>query len=425
MFQVEYTYSMVPESNLMNLVTRRNLIRTALALPAVSLFAPLERLTAADAGKVKITDIKIRPSATHTQIRIDTDAGISGYGESGVSFSMMKAWMEIYKPMLVNQDPLAIGYHWHRMSTLMHTYMARIPALSGIDMALWDLAGRLVNLPVYKLLGGPFREQVSIFINSEPRNMLDTAMVKDWADQFRANPLGFRAAKINTSGILGVPMGRYTTTVGAQELNKLRTGFENVRKELGMDYDIMVHCHNEYDLPTAKAIARAVEGIQPKWFEDPLPPAFSDSWVSLKRECHVPLLTGEKCEMPQGFYPFLKEQAVDYIYPDIAFCGGITAFMKIASTAAIFRIPVATHNVGGIYLTMASIHVGLSIMDFLTSETAMTGKDGGVLALAKNPPIVKGGYVTRPETPGLSVELNEEIFRQRQTARGGEFQDWI
>jgi L-alanine-DL-glutamate epimerase-like enolase superfamily enzyme len=74
---------------------------------------------------------------------------------------------------------------------------------------------------------------------------------------------------------------------------------------------------------------------------------------------------------------------------------------------------------------MASIHVGLSIMDFLTSETAMGGRDGGVLALAKNPPVVKNGFATRPEAPGLSVELNEEVFRQRQTARGGEFQDWV
>jgi galactonate dehydratase len=129
--------------------------------------------------------------------------------------------------------------------------------------------------------------------------------------------------------------------------------------------------------------------------------------------------------MPQGFYPFLKEQAVDYIYPDIAFCGGITAFMKIASTAALFRIPVATHNVGGIHLTMSSIHVGLSIMDFLTSEAAMTGPGGGVLGLAVNPPVVKGGLAERPEAPGLGVEINEEAFRKRQTARGGEVQDWV
>ncbi len=406
-------------------MTRRDWMRMALAAPAAGLFAPLQRLTAADAGKVLITDIKIRPSGTHTQVRVDTDAGVSGWGESGVTFPMMRAWLEIYKPLLVKQDPLAIEYHWHRMTTLMHTYMARIPALSGIDMALWDVAGRLTNLPVYKLLGGPFREQVPIFVNTEPRNMLDAKMVKDWADEFRANPLGFKAAKINTHTVFGVPMGRYTTNVSTQDLNKLRTSFVNVRKELGLDYDIMVHCHNEYDLASAKAMARAVEEIQPKWFEDPLPPQFSDAWVALKRECRVPLLTGEKSEMPQGFYPFLKEQAVDYIYPDIAFCGGITAFKKIASTAALFRIPVATHNVGGIHLTMSSIHVGLSIMDFLTSEAAMTGPGGGVLALAKVPPVIKGGLASRPEGPGLGVELNEEVFRQRQTSRGREFQDWV
>ncbi|MCC7175706.1 MAG: mandelate racemase/muconate lactonizing enzyme family protein [Bryobacterales bacterium] len=406
---------------------RRDFLRTALALPAAGVFAAYDRLTAADLGKVRITDLKMRPSSSHTMIRIDTDAGISGYGESGVTFPMMQAWMERYKPLLLKQDPLAIQTHWMRMSTLMHTYMASVPALSGIDMALWDLAGKLTGLPVYRLLGGPFRDEVSIFINSEPRNMLDKKMVKDWADQFRANPQGFRAAKINTHGILGIPMGRYTTSVSAQNLHRLRTGFENVREELGLDYDIMVHCHNEYDLPTAKAIARAVEGIEPKWFEDPLPPPFSDAWVALKRECRVPLLTGEKVEMPQGFYPFLREQAVDYIYPDIAFCGGITSFMKIAAIAALHRIPMATHNVGGIWLTMASIHAGLSIHDFLTSEASMGGPGGGVLALAKNPPVVKGGLASRPETPGLGVELNEEAFRQRQGGRGGAGQpvDWV
>ena len=366
---------MVPESNLKNLVTRRNLLRTALALPALSLFAPLERLTAADAGKVKITDIKMtavgdaypdphRHGRRHLRLwRVRRE------------LRMMKAWMEIYKPMLVNQDPLAIGYHWHRMSTLMHTYMARIPALSGIDMALWDLAGRLVNLPVYRLLGGPFREQVPMFHQQRAAQHARPCdgqglgrSVSRQSDGVQGREDQYQRDSRRSHGPLHDDRSR------AQDLNKLRTGFENVRKELGMDYDIMVHCHNEYDLATAKAIARAVEEIQPKWFEDPLPPQFSDSWVALKRECRVPLLTGEKCEMPQGFYPFLKEQAVDYIYPDIAFCGGITAFMKIASTAALFRIPVATHNVGGIYLTMSCIQVGLSIMDFLTSETAMDGE---------------------------------------------------
>jgi len=403
---------------------RRDFVRTALALPAAGAFARLDKLTAADRGKVRITDIKMKglSGVGHTMVRIDTDAGVSGFGESGVTQSMMKAWMEIYRPLLLKQDPLAIQYHWHRMSTLMHTYMARIPAMSGIDMALWDLAGKLSSQPVYSLLGGPFREQVPVFINTAPGDMLNKATVKEWAAQLRQHPQGFKAVKMNTTSPIGVTAGRYTTTLSNQDLHKIRTGFENVRQELGSDYDIMVHCHNEFDLPSAKGIARAVEGIEPKWLEDPLPVPFSDSWVSLKRDCRVPLLTGEKLEMPLGYYPFLKEQAVDFIYPDIAFCGGITAIMKIASLAALYRIPVATHNVGGILLTMSSIHFGLSIHDFLTSETRLGGKTD-ILVIAKNPPVIKGGMAPRPEVPGLGVELDDAGVKQWQ--RTGDSPDWV
>lgn len=403
---------------------RRDLLKYAAALPAAAMWTRFNRLTAADRGKVTITDIKMKPisGVGHTMVRIDTDAGISGFGESGVTGAMMKAWLERYRPLLVKQDPLAIQYHFFRMSTLMHTYMASAPALSGIDMALWDLAGKLRGEPVYKLLGGPFREQVPIFINSEPRNMLDKEAVKGWAEQFKAQGQGFRAVKVNTTGALRLPMGRYLPTLTAMDVNKIGTAFQNIREALGPEYDIMVHCHNEFDLPTAKAIGRAVEPIQPKWFEDPLPPPFSDSWVALKRECRVPLLTGEKLEMPNGFYPFLKEQAVDFIYPDIAFCGGITSIMKIANLAAMYRIPVATHNVGGVLLTMSSIHFGLSIHDFLTSEARMGGRRD-ILVMAKNPPVLKGGMAPKPEAPGLGVDLDDAGVKEWQ--RDGDPPDWV
>jgi galactonate dehydratase len=403
---------------------RRRFLRAALALPAASFWAHFHRLTAADRGKVAITGIKLKPisGVGHTLIRIDTDAGVSGYGESGVTGAMMKAWLERYSPLLLRQDPLAIQYHHFRMSTLMHTYMASIPALSGNDMALWDLAGRLRGEPVWKLLGGPFREQVPIFINSEPRDMLDKAVVKTWANQFKALDQGFRAVKVNTTGALRLPAGRYLPTLSAAETGRIGTAFENVREALGPDYDIMAHCHNEFDLPTAKAIARAVEPIRPKWFEDPLPPPFSDSWVALKRECRIPILTGEKLEMPGGFYPFLKEQAVDFVYPDIAFCGGITAIMKIANLAALYRIPVATHNVGGVLLTMSSIHFGLSIHDFLTSEARMGGRQD-ILVMAKNPPAIKAGFAPKPEAPGLGVDLDDAGVKLWQ--REGDSPDWV
>jgi len=405
-------------------MNRRNFLFGALSAPIIGLFSSLKTATAAEAGKTRITGMKLKPISRigHTMIRLDTDAGVSGYGESGVSGPMMVAWRERYLPIIMNQDPISIERHFHRMSTLMHPYMASIPALSGIDMALWDLAGKLTGKPVHELLGGPFRDKVTMFINSGPGNMLDRAAVKEWATRMKEDPYGFKAVKMNTTSPISKPAGVYTTTLTAQDLRKIRTGFENVRAELGPDYDIMVHCHNEYDLPSSVGIARAVESIEPTWLEDPLPVPFSDSWLSLKRDCRVPLLTGEKLEMTVGFYPFMKNQAVDYIYPDIAFCGGLTAIMKIATIAELYRIPIATHNVGGILLTMASIHFGMSIHDFLTSETRL-GSKPSILDMATNPPVIEQGSARCPDRPGLGVDLNDEGVRQWQSK--GDSTEWM
>src|SRR5258708_7012381 len=134
---------------------------------------------------------------------------------------MAKAWLGRYQPLLVGEDPLAIERHFHRLSTMMHPYMASIPALSGVDMALWDLAGRLSGLPVHTLLGGPFRDRVPMFINSEPTDLLDRSVVADWAAQIRQHPQGFRAVKVNTTAPMGKALAVYTTSLTASDLNKL------------------------------------------------------------------------------------------------------------------------------------------------------------------------------------------------------------
>ncbi len=402
---------------------RRDLIRAALLLPAGAIFEPLVRLTAADSGKVKITAIKAKPVSGlgHTLIRVDTDAGVSGFGEAGVSGEMARAWLTRYSPLLMGQDPLAIERHFHRMSTQMHPYMASVPALSGIDMALWDLAGRLTGRPVYSLLGGPFRDRIRLFINSDPPDMQDRAVVRDWASRVRSDPRGFRAVKVNVTLAIGKAMAVYSDILSGAELNRIRGAFELIRGELGSDFEIMAHCHNEFDLPSAIGVARAVEPISPMWLEDPLPVPFSDSWISLKRSCHVPLLTGEKLELPRGFYPFLQSQALDIIYPDIAFCGGLTGVRKIAALAELYRIPVATHNVGGVLLTMASVHFAASIHDFVISETRLSDKRN-VLAMASTPLRVEQGAIAVPDTPGLGVELDPGGIRMWQTP---EDSDWM
>lgn len=397
---------------------RRDFLRTALTLPAAGLSA-FHQLTAATRGKVKITGIQMMPISrlSHTLVRIDTDAGVSGYGEAGANGPLFRSWLLRYQPLLIGQDPLAIERHWHRMSTQIHPYMAHIPSLSGIDMALWDLAGKLTNLPVYSLLGGPFRDSIPLFINSEPRQMLDKSNVRDWAAMLKQHPQGFTQVKVNTTGALKLPAGVYATALNASDFYKIRTAFQNIREALGPEWDIMAHCHNEYDLPSAIGVARAVEPVAPKWLEDALPVEFSDSWVSLKQVARIPILTGEKLEMPRGFYPFLKSQAVDFIYPDLAFCGGLTAAKKIAALASLYRIPVATHNVGGVLLTMASVHFGVSIFDFLISETRL-GSDN-IMDMAQHPPKIEKGAIAAPDKPGLGVDLNPDTITRFQTPGDG------
>ena len=380
---------------------------------------PLAVLRAQHLGKVKITGIQLRPVSrlAHTLIRIETDAGLTGFGESGVSGAMMRAWLERYRGVLIGQDPLAIEHLFHRMQTQIHPYVANVPSLSGIDMALWDLAGKITGRPVYSLLGGPFRAQVPVFINTAPRDMLDKGAVSEWAAQVKANPMGFRAVKMNVTSPIGVRAGAYTTALDARDFAKIRRAFENVREALGADYDIMAHCHNEFDLPSSVGVARAVEPIQPKWLEDPLPVDFSESWVSLRQQARVPILTGEKLELPKGFWPFLQHQVVDFVYPDIAFAGGITGVRKIAALSSMYRVPLATHNVGGVLLTMASLHMGHSVFDFLTSETRLGSQN--ILEMAVNPPEVKGGQAAAPDRPGLGVDLNEEGVRKFQADGDG------
>lgn len=176
-------------------VSRRALLRTLLAAPAVTAFPHLAAFAQSQRRKVKVTDIKamqVNRIAGNCLIRIDTDAGIIGYGEAGVSGPMARSRIEQLKPLLIGQDPLSIERHFHNMITLMHPYMAHIPTISGIDIALWDVAGKITGQPVNVLLGGPFRDAIRLYSHGDAVNsrLLDPAACRDWAAQVKAAPEG-------------------------------------------------------------------------------------------------------------------------------------------------------------------------------------------------------------------------------------------
>lgn len=395
--------------------SRRDLLRLAVALP-LGFYLPRYQLLAAEhRNKVKITRIsamEIQGDRSYSLIRIDTDAGLSGYGEAGVSGPVARAQIETrLKHVLLHGDPLAIEVHFHNMSTLTHAFMAHIPTISGIDIALWDLAGKILNAPVCELLGGPFRDAIPMYSRGPRGDLLDPGVCRDWAQQIKDQPEGFKAFKVNVTHVPGI--GRGVNPLGAAEFGRIARAYANVREAVGDEIDIGVHCHNQFDAPGAIGIAKAVEPINPMFFEDPLSVPFSEGWMSLRRSTRVRILTGEKLELVRGFRPFLDAGAVDIVQPDLAFAGGLTGTRKIADYAALTSTPLALHNIGSLVLCYANAHFGASIHNFFRSESALGLSDRYVESMARsNPPEVRDGLLKVPEGPGLGLDLDPDFLRR-------------
>jgi L-alanine-DL-glutamate epimerase-like enolase superfamily enzyme len=406
------------------MLSRRNLLGLAAALPAAGLFARFRALAAPNLNRVKITDIRamaIQNIAGNCLIRIDTDSGLKGYGEAGATGPMARARIATMRQLLVGKDPRTIEVHFHNMTSLMHTYMAHIPTISGIDIALWDLAGKIIGAPVSTLLGGPFRDSIQMYSHGIGVDMLDKASCRDWAQRIKEMPEGFTAFKNNIDPVLGVPSARFAATLSTAQLRNVARAYGNCREAVGDEIDIAVHCHNELDTPSAIGVAKAVESMGPLFIEDALNPPYSEAWMALRRSTRLPLLTGEKLEMVRGFKPFLDNQAVDIIHPDLSFAGGFTGVRKIADYAYIFRTPVALHNVGSLVTTYANAHFGASIQNFYRSESQLGRANHYIEGMAAgSAPEVRKGMLKVPTAPGLGLELNPD-FLKKNLAPGEEY----
>jgi L-alanine-DL-glutamate epimerase-like enolase superfamily enzyme len=402
--------------------TRRDVLGIIFAAPGGACLARYGALAAPLRGAVKITAVKALQLDFQTDgclVRIETDAGVTGYGETGVDARMARA--RIPQLRLVGADPLSIERLFLSMTGAIHPFVPSIPLISGIDIALWDLAGKLLGLPVYKLLGGPLRDSAPMYSHGDAlKDMGSLASCREWAAMMREQPEGFTAFKIEpTQTLRGESVGPVVTTA---QLKKIAQGFANVREALGDDIDIGIHCHNQYDTPSAIAVSRATEAIKPLFFEDPLSNVeYCEGWMAIKRATRTPILTGEKLEMVKQFKPFIDSQAVDIIHPDISYAGGISGCRKIADYAALNRTPMALHNIGSLVRTYASVHLAASIPNFYRSECRL-GRPGRIyekMALDK-PPVIKNSLFQLPDGPGLGLEIDPAYMREH-TPKG---EDW-
>lgn len=396
---------------------RRDLLAAAFALPVSHLFAPLNALAQPARGATKITAIKaLHIKDAQTLIRIDTDAGISGYGECGSDGNTARAVIAAYNGGgrlphlgLIGKDPLAIQVHFHNMFYAYEQRGRAMRTLSGIDMALWDLAGKLLRMPVSKLLGGNFRDEVEVYSHCPPGDYLSKAEWQDRAQELKTGFNGIRTFKIDTHQVLGIPMQQYTPSLGPQDFRKMGRAYAMARDALGDDIDILVHCHCEYDVPSAIGIAQAVEPIKPLYFEDPLQPGWSEGWLALRRATKLSIMTGENMELAEWAVPFLENQAVNIFQPDIVNSGGITGVRMIADLAGRYRIPIALHNVSGLLLNLAAQQVAAATFNCPRIEMARRALQltlGG-----KNPLEVRGGKMKVSTAPGLGAEVDEKYLK--------------
>jgi len=396
--------------------SRRNFFTKLIALPAgLWLTNYLELSGSASLRKqVKITAIKAMQLdflGDGCLIKIETDSGLTGYGEAGVNSTIARG--QIYQinrtAELIGADPLSIQKHFFRMTAPQNPMRISMGVISGIDIALWDLASKILDEPIYKLLGGPFRDGCPMYSHTSGlKDMMDPASCKEWTEWFRKQPEGFTTFKGSAPFTIQRP---WHPTVTSDELKMLKQGFTNIRDAVGDSIDIALHCGGQFNTPSAIAMANILQPLNIAFIEDPINVHYSEGWLALKHGTGVPVLTGEKLETLREFKPFLDEQALDFIHPDISYAGGFTGVMKIAEYAAMSRIPVALHNAGTLIRTYASAHLSMAIQNFYKSESRL-GREGRMYEqMATEPPVLRKGILQVPDKPGLGFTISESFLK--------------
>jgi len=343
-------------------------------------------------------------------VKVSTDEEVVGIGEAySVGPDLATAAVVAdFAEWLRGKDPLRIEHVWQ------HLYIhSRFPggsvvnsAISGIDQALWDIAGKKYGVPVYRLLGGPVREKVRAYLgigSGPPRQMAERAC--------RAvQEHGYTALKIG-------PFGDDDTRDALPRMvRNAAARMKAVRDVVGDDVDVGVDVHARVMEPgRAISLIKALEPYHPLFVEEPLRPENMEALAKVAEHVHVPLATGEMLYTKQEFFRLLGLGAVDVVQPDVCCAGGITECRKIAAITEACYVSVAPHNPLGPVSTAASVHLAAAIPNFLILEQVPAA--GTPRAdLVKETLAPKDGYFELPTGPGLGVELNEEALTRCQAA---------
>lgn len=407
------------------MLSRRDFLKHSATAAGCAWLSQYHAMAAPEKGRYKVRDIKTMvmqgPDRNYTLCKVIADDGTFGIGEAyGSPGAGVKEQVHVLAKAIIGLDPLGIDAIYTNLGTRTdgsaHSLMR---AVSGVEMALWDLAGKLLGVPTYKLLGGKFRDKVRVYDHAAPRDMMNKESCREWAAKCKANPAGFQAHKFgfkrNTEASDKLRDGA-NKVLSTRELINIQKQFENCREAIGFEHDIMVHCHWEYDVRTSIQIADAVEAMKPFWLEDPLYVEYTDAWKRLTESTKVPICTGENITRRQGFKDFIINAGCDILHPDLRNSGGFLETKRIADMAEVFGLPMATHNTGSQVCTYSTTQWASSIRDFIHCET-ITGKgDWMDKVLVLDGPYIQDGFIKVQEKPGVGIVLNEDVVRAHLAA---------
>ena len=358
---------------------------------------------------MKIVDIEVIPVDRYLFVKIHTDAGLSGLGESG-AWGYLEASgsaVETFKRYLIGQDPLRIEHHWQYLYRWSHFRGAAIMgALSAIDIALWDIAGKHFGVPCYQLLGGRCRDKARVYYHvfGNTREKLIQGCVDAKEQGFTA--VGHLTPFLDESR--DIP---YFKT----HADKMQDAIDTVgsyREAVGNDVDLCIEIHRRLTPSEAIVLARGIEQFHPFFYEDPILPDSFDAMALVAQNIHIPIATGERIHTIYEFEMLLSRGAVQYIRPDVCMAGGLTHCKKIAAIAEAHHVQVVPHNPLSPVSTTACIQLAACIPNFALQEYPRGEGQPPKSEIVKSTLKLEDGFLIIPDAPGMGIELAEDAQKR-------------
>jgi galactonate dehydratase len=346
--------------------------------------------------------------------RVDTDEGIYGWGEGYVSQGKelsVAAYITSMEPYLIDRSPFNIK---HTGKAMFNDFVIRrsscdfFSAWSSIEIALWDIVGKITGQPVYNLLGGRSRERIRVYANGwydvnfggddTPDGMAERAL--------KVKNMGFTAMKWD-------PFGRipWRNIITKQQEDSAVMCVRRIREAVGPDVDLMIEVHRRLSPYYAARFADRIAEFDPFWFEEPCLADNVDLLVEAKRNIRMPIVTGETKYTKEDFKDVFEKRAAEIINPDICLCGGILGILEIAAMAEPYAVMFTPHNYNStIVATAATAHASAVASNFLIAEYFLNLKPA-CDEITINPLKVSDGFMELPTTPGLGIDIDMEKLK--------------